>query len=102
MPRDVTTRWNSTFDMLAFAVQYRSAIDNITGDKSANLRKYELDEAEWNIASQLHSTLKVRANSFLEIEFHPHIDWPDIQRCNTIFLAFNTKPCHCHTRYGPY
>ena len=102
MPRDVTTRWNSTFDMLAFAVQYRSAIENITGDKSANLRKYELDEAEWNIASQLHSTLKVRANSFLEIEFHPYIDWPDIQRRNTIFLSIYTLSCNRHPHDGPY
>jgi len=57
--------------MLVFVVQYESAINDITGDKSMNLRKYKLDEAEWNIASQLHSTLKVHANPFLEIEFHP-------------------------------
>lgn len=27
MPRDVATRWNSTFDMLDFALRYREAID---------------------------------------------------------------------------
>ena len=59
MPRDVTTRWNSTYDMLEFAVKYRSAIDDITGDKSANLRKYELDDDEWTITMQLQNTLKV-------------------------------------------
>lgn len=59
MPRDVTTRWNSTYDMLDFAVNHRSAINDITGDKTANLRKYELDDDEWVIALQLRNTLKV-------------------------------------------
>jgi hypothetical protein len=30
MPRDVSTRWNSMFDMLNFAYKYRDAIDSIT------------------------------------------------------------------------
>ena len=60
MPRDVTTRWNSTFDMLAFALQYRKAIDDIAGNKSTNLRQYELSDDEWRIAEQLCDTLKVR------------------------------------------
>ena len=60
MPRDVTTRWNSTYDMLDFAVGYQSAIDSITGAKTSNLHKYELDDSEWKTAQQLQDTLKVR------------------------------------------
>ena len=45
MPRDVVTRWNSTYRMLDFALKYREAIDQITGDRSAELRKLELDVA---------------------------------------------------------
>jgi len=47
MPCDVTTRWNSTFDMLVFALQYWKAIDDIASNKSANLCQYKLDDDEW-------------------------------------------------------
>ena len=59
MPRDVTTRWNSTYDMLEFAVEYREALDAITGDKEMKLRKYEMDNEEWEIVRQLRDVLKV-------------------------------------------
>lgn len=51
MPRDVSTRWNSTYDMLVFALEYRSAIESICGDKLMGLRKYEMTEGEWEIVS---------------------------------------------------
>lgn len=59
MPRDVATRWNSTFDMLDFAVQYREALDSITGNQRMKLRQYELSEEDWEITIQLSNVLKV-------------------------------------------
>jgi hypothetical protein len=59
MPRDVATRWNSTYEMLKFAVEYRAAIVNITADRK--LRDYEMDDDEWDVAEQLNRVLKVRA-----------------------------------------
>jgi hypothetical protein len=44
--------------MLDFVVQYQ-AINNITGDKAANLCAYKLDDSEWKIAEQLRNTMKV-------------------------------------------
>jgi hypothetical protein len=60
MPRDVSTRWNSTFDMLQFALDHRVPIDEITSIRELNLRKYELQDDEWAVAETLHDTLKAR------------------------------------------
>ena len=60
LPRDVRTRWNSTFDMLAGALTHRVVIDKMCADKSYGLRAYELSSAEWRIARHLHKVLEVR------------------------------------------
>ena len=53
MPRDVTTWWNSTYDMVKFACTYSEPINKITGDRSMKIRQYELKDHEWTIAEQL-------------------------------------------------
>ena len=58
--RDVSTRWNSTLNMLDFAVEHITAIDTITGDREMKLRQYELNEDDWEMAHQLWDVLKVR------------------------------------------
>jgi hypothetical protein len=63
MPRDVSTRWNSTFLMLDFALGHRTAIDQMAADKSNDLRKYELTGDDWRLATQLRDALKVRVRS---------------------------------------
>ena len=59
MPRDVLTRWNSTYNMLKFVVEYQEALDGITGDQKMKLRQYELDEEDCEIATKLRDSLKV-------------------------------------------
>jgi hypothetical protein len=73
MPRDVTTRWNSTYDMLTFALEYRSALNKLCGDRDMKLRHYELLESEWSVAKELCSVLKVCT---LEPIFNPIINGP--------------------------
>lgn len=59
MPRDVRTRWNSTFDMVKLALSYRDAIDKITSERSLKLRKYELGENGWELVKQVRDCLRV-------------------------------------------
>ena len=59
MPRDVTTQWNSTYDMLEFAIEYCEALESITGNQRMKLRQYELTEEDWEITTQLCDILKV-------------------------------------------
>ena len=59
IPCDVTMRWNSTYDMLGFALEYHKAINILTADRQNKLRNYELSEREWTIAKQLCDILKV-------------------------------------------
>ena len=66
MPRDVATRWNSTYDMLEFAIEYREALDSITGNQKMKLRQYELTDEDWTIATHLRDVLKVCYHSFLK------------------------------------
>lgn len=57
MPHTIATCWNSTHNMLKFAVEYQTAIEMMVKEKA--LRCYELDDDEWAMVSQLMEILKV-------------------------------------------
>lgn len=59
MPRDVRTRWNSSYDMLSFAYEYKDALNNITALREMKLRDYEIEPEEWEVVKQLQDLLKV-------------------------------------------
>ena len=65
MPCNVSTWWNSTFDMLNFAVKHITAINTLTVDHNMKLRQYELSKSYWAIAHQLRDVLKVCNPPFL-------------------------------------
>ncbi|EIW58933.1 uncharacterized protein TRAVEDRAFT_104594, partial [Trametes versicolor FP-101664 SS1] len=58
IPRDVRTRWNSTFDMLDSCLKHQKALTQLCSDKSNGLRSFEVSEREWEIARQLRNMLK--------------------------------------------
>ena len=61
LPRDVRTRWNSTYDMLNKALVFRKPIDKITDeDEGYGLNRYHLKKREWRLVEQLCDVLKVR------------------------------------------
>jgi hypothetical protein len=86
MPRDVTTRWNSTYDMLEFALAFREALDTITSEKEMKLRKYEIDEQEWEIAGQLCEVLKVSLGLVI-----PSVSYHALCRCSRMQHRFSRE-----------
>jgi hypothetical protein len=62
IPRDVATRWNSTFDMLDFALEYQKAIKSMVSDPDHGLSQYAMSAQEWKIIAQLRDVLKVSHN----------------------------------------
>jgi hypothetical protein len=60
MPQDVTTRWNYTYEMLNFAYIYRDAYNEFCSNRDMKMRKYEIENHEWEIAKQLTDVLKVK------------------------------------------
>lgn len=85
MPRDVQTRWNSTYDVIVFALKYRAAIDSITSNKKLKLRQFELSEEEWQIVADLEAVLWVCSYS-LSLQ---------INHFELIFSTSNIKMPHC-------
>ena len=45
--------------MLAFANEYQSALNILTGDRNMDLQKFEMSQEEWIVAEQLGEVLKV-------------------------------------------
>jgi hypothetical protein len=57
----VKARWNSTYDMLVFASEYKKIIKELTSDVNDGLRTFEVDEAEWVLVKELNS-IPIRSN----------------------------------------
>ncbi|KAJ7060617.1 hypothetical protein C8F01DRAFT_987931, partial [Mycena amicta] len=72
MPRDVATRWNSTYAMLSFASEYKAVINAITSDRQLDLRKYEISDSEWVIVDDMVYALE-RATIFFSSDSHSTI-----------------------------
>jgi len=59
MPHNVSTRWNSMYNMLCFAILYWKAIESITSDCGNDLWQFELSEEEWAIVQEVCDVLKI-------------------------------------------
>jgi hypothetical protein len=55
--------------MLAFAVEYKVALNAMTGDKENKLRKYEMSTDEWELAAQLEKVLQVNSGHLCLLQF---------------------------------
>jgi len=59
IPRDVATCWNYIYEMLNFVYIYRDAFNKLTSNRDLKMRKYEIEDSEWEIVKQLADVLKV-------------------------------------------
>ncbi|KAE9385741.1 hypothetical protein BT96DRAFT_1088738, partial [Gymnopus androsaceus JB14] len=58
IPRDVRTWWNSTFDMINKAVQYRTPLNSFINDSDNGLTAFALSTTEWMILESLRDVLQ--------------------------------------------
>ena len=86
MPTDVRTQWNSTYDLLEFAIKYTKAVDKLTSERTLKLRKYEVDPGEWILAGQLCDVLKVFHMLAALSPIANFVMAPGFQGCNQLFL----------------
>ncbi|KAF9059142.1 hypothetical protein BDP27DRAFT_1239377, partial [Rhodocollybia butyracea] len=66
LPRDVTTRWNSTYDMLAAFIKMKDVVNLFLDRASNGLSDYCLSEGEWDAINDLilkDATLFFSSNS---------------------------------------
>ena len=100
MPRDVATRWNSTYDMLVFAIEYHKALDVITSERDMELRLYEMSKEEWKIATKLCEVLKVCYCNFCYTMRLLLSDHQDLQGRYIILLSRDTQSRNGNSGHG--
>ncbi|KAF5356700.1 hypothetical protein D9758_013728 [Tetrapyrgos nigripes] len=66
IPRDVTTRWNSSCDMIEYCIEKKKYYRAITSEDLENgLQQYALTKREWKLAEQLKDVLEVLRDATL-------------------------------------
>ena len=96
MPRDVSTQWNSSCDMVEFAVEHHEPINVITQRRDLGLRKFELSDKEWATLKELQGVLTVSTRKRLEATYIINKikqNHTDIERRYSVLLAWKPQSC---------
>jgi len=65
MPQDVSTRWNSAFDMVDFGILYDQVIESVMDKRRLGLADFAIDKHEGKLLQQLRDMLKVRIDAYI-------------------------------------
>ena len=74
--------------MLVFAVQYRTALEAITGDRNLTLRSYELNDEEWHLVEHLYKVLEACNSRYCPSIRYQCSSLLDLQTCYRLFLSW--------------
>ncbi|KAF8546707.1 hypothetical protein OG21DRAFT_1490911 [Imleria badia] len=66
LPRDIPTCWNSTFNMLDYALNHQQDMDTMTQHREMGLCAFELTDGEWVILKELQDVLKAHLPNMLQ------------------------------------
>ena len=91
---DVSTRWNSTYNMLGFAIQYQWAIEHITFDWRNDLQEFKLLEDKWEMVEELHDSHMTHGCTEQYMS--------DLEGCDSLLLAWNSQPAYCDPSHGSH
>ncbi|KIM64703.1 hypothetical protein SCLCIDRAFT_114537 [Scleroderma citrinum Foug A] len=93
IPRDVSTHWNSAFNMLDVGISYQDVVEVVTNKRKLRLTELAIDEHEWELLRQLRSMLKVRMKAYLMFDTTKQITIGP-EGCHAVLFTLNTKPRH--------
>ena len=89
MPHDMSTCWNSTYDMLKFTLEYCAALNTMTANWDMKLCQFELSKKEWAMASDLCKALQVHPLS-LHVCQLINLPYFQIFKHGTLFFSCDT------------
>jgi hypothetical protein len=98
LPRDVRTCWNSTYNMLVVAVQYKEVLNALTADCNLPLWRYKLSDNDWAIIEDLVYTLEVCASFDVNVVLTPSLT--DLQEGDTSILLGQKHHCERNYHHG--
>ena len=94
MPHDVPTWWNSSADIVEFALEYHEPLNAMTQKRDLGLRSLELSDEEWRVLKELHTVLKVCPCQSLEVIKTKINKTPtDSERHYHVLLMHKSQPC---------
>lgn len=101
LPRDVATRWNSTYDMMVAFIEMKTAVVQFLDCASNGLSEYMLSEEEWEAASDLTKALKVCIHILHDAHLFT-IHHLHTQGCNNVLFIKLIQHFSSHSGYGHY